>query len=272
VHSHAIWQNRVRTRHDKTLVRPYRGVSGCGQEWWWHITGDQANPGSHDGAGALAQARQNLARARAENERIGRKIARAQTHRQQQLIDAEVRETRRLLVGALRRHGTDAAALLDEDFLAVADRPSIVQAILAAALTTGAADACDLQLYDPQTTSLRMEALRGFSGEFAALFATVDRTQATACATALNRREAVLVDDVSHSSIFEGSPALEHMRAAGSQAVRSYPLLTADGAVFGVLSLHYRQPAPRRGQPDLVAASAAQALGSRWARLAPPRR
>ena len=89
-----------------------------------------------------------------------------------------------------------------------------------------------------------MEALRGFSDDFATFFATVDRTQPTACTTALNTRETLLIDDVGHSLIFEGSPALQQMRAAGSRAVRSYPLLTADAEVFGVLSLHYRQPGP----------------------------
>ena len=133
----------------------------------------------------MARARQGLALARAEHERIGQEVARAQAHREQLLIDAEVRQTRRLLLQALRWHGTGAAAFLDEDFLAVADRPAIVQAILAAAVSAGAADACDLQLYDPQTASLRMEALRGFSGDFAAFFATVGGTQPTACAAAL---------------------------------------------------------------------------------------
>lgn len=224
--------------------------------------GGQDSPRSGDGAGGLARARQDLALARAEHERIGQEVARVRAHREQLLIDAEVRQTRRLLLRALGRPGAGAAAFLDEDFLAVADRPAIVQAILAAAGTAGAADACDLQLYDPQTASLRMEALRGFSGDFAAFFATVGSTQPTACAAALNTGRAVLVDDVCRSPVFAAGPALEHLRAAGSRAVRSYPLLTADGGVFGVLSLHYRQPAPRRGQPDLVAAAAAQALRS----------
>lgn len=38
-----------------------------------------------------------------------------------------------------RRHAADVTAFLDEDFLAVAGRPAIVQAILVAAMATGAA-------------------------------------------------------------------------------------------------------------------------------------
>jgi GAF domain-containing protein len=135
-----------------------------------------------------------------------------------------------------------------------------VAAIVDAALTTGAADFCDLQLYDPATASLRMEAVRGFSRDFATFFATVDGGQQTACAAALHARHAVLVDDVDESPVFAGSPALEQLHVAGSRAVRSYPLLAASGEVFAVLSLHYSQTAPRHGMPDLVAAGATHAL------------
>ena len=76
----------------------------------------------------------------------------------------------------------------------------------------------------------------------------------------MNAREAVIVDDVNDSPVFAGSPALEQLRVADSRAMHSYPLLTADGGVYGVLSLHYHQPSPRRGVPELIAAGAAHAL------------
>ncbi len=116
-----------------------------------------------------------------------------------------------------------------------------------------------------------MEGLRGFRDDFAAFFATVDRTQPTACTTALNTRRAVLVDDVNHSRIFADGPALEHMSAAGSRAVRSYPLLIANGAVVGVLSLYDHQVAPQGGKPGLVAAAATQALRTQWVHRREPR-
>jgi hypothetical protein len=230
--------------------------------------GDRDWPRAHDGAGSLSGARRALVRARADREwaaaerqRAEQRVARMQADAQQRLIDAEVAETRRLLLKALRRRGgTGAAAFLDEDFLAIADKPAVVAAILDAATTAGGADFCDLQLYDPVTASLRMEALRGFSADFAVFFATVDATSPTACAAALTTRQAVLVDDVAHSPVFDASPALVQLRAAGSRAVRSYPLLAASGELYGVLSLHYRQRAPRRGNPGLVAAAAARAL------------
>jgi hypothetical protein len=211
-----------------------------------------------------------LARARAEHDwatterrRVEQQAARLRARQDQRLIDAEVQETRRALLHALRhRGGTDAVAFLDADFLAVADRPTIVAAILDAAMTAGAADSCDLQIYDPATATLRMHAQRGFKDDFVASFAAVDDILPTACAAALTTRQTVLVDDVTRSPIFLGHPTLEPVRAAGTRAVRSYPLLAPDGDVHAVLSLHYRQPAPRRGVPELVAAGAARALAS----------
>ncbi|WP_433219731.1 GAF domain-containing protein [Dactylosporangium sp. CS-047395] len=167
------------------------------------------------------------------------------------MIDAEVRATRRILLDALRRRaGAEALALIDHDFLAVADRPTIVAAMLDVARTVGRADFSDLQIYDPVTAALRMEAHRGFSDDFLEYFATVGAGQPTACAAAVRTRQAVVVDDVTRNPIFAGQPTLAPIRAAGSRAIRSYPLLTPDGRIHGVLSLHYRRPAPgaRRGR------------------------
>lgn len=49
------------------------------------------------------------------------------------------------------------------------------------------------------------------------------------------------------------------MLAAGSRAVRSYPLLVADGSVGAVLSCHYHQP-PTHEDAAVVATGAALAL------------
>jgi hypothetical protein len=70
----------------------------------------------------------------------------------------------------------------------------------------------------------------------------------------------VLVDDVTRSEIFAGQQSLEVMRAAGSMAVHTYPLLNAAGEITGMLNFHYRNPGPPRGRPELVAAGAARAL------------
>ncbi|WP_433061137.1 GAF domain-containing protein [Dactylosporangium sp. CS-033363] len=211
--------------------------------------------------GRLLTARADYHRAATDRQRIEDQVAEIRAHEQQGMIDAEVRATRRILLDAVRRRaGAEALMLIDRDFLAVADRPTIVAAMLDVARTVGRADFCDLQIYDPTTAALRMEAHRGFSDEFLEYFATVGEGQPTACAVAVRTRQTVVVDDVTRNPIFAGQPTLAPICAAGSRAIRSYPLLTPDGRIHGVLSLHYRRPAPAAGAADLVAASAAHAL------------
>ena len=66
-----------------------------------------------------------------------------------------------------------------------------------------------------------------------------------ACGTALQRAEHVIVDDVQKSPVFERTPALEVMVAAGARAVQSTPLVSRSGRVLGMFSTHY-QHAPQQ--------------------------
>lgn len=178
---------------------------------------------------------------------------------QQGLIDAEVRETRRVLLhGLWRRGGAQAGAILDEDFLAVADLPTVCAAIVDAAITVGAARCADLQLVDGRSGALRLAAQHGFPTRFLDFFATVHASHPTACAMALATGRPVFVDDVARSPVF-ARETLEPMLDAGSRAVYSYPLRTSDGTV-GVLSFHHSRPMSRDGGAVLVAHSAAEAL------------
>jgi hypothetical protein len=52
------------------------------------------------------------------------------------------------------------------------------------------------------------------------------------------------------------------MLSAGSRSLYSYPLLSATGAVLGVLSFHARRPVPRQAQAAAVARTAALALAA----------
>ena len=66
-------------------------------------------------------------------------------------------------------------------------------------------------------------------------------------------------DGNDRSSIFRGRPAMDVLLAAGTRAVASYPMLTAGGDPFGVLSFHYDgRPPPARAAD--VTSSAARAL------------
>lgn len=201
----------------------------------------------------------------AERRRIEHQVAEMRAHLQQSAVDAEVTQTRRLLLHEMRRRaGSHGLGFLDPDFLALADRPAIAEAVVDAAVTSGGADFCDLQSYHPETAGLRIEAQRGFGDDFLRFFATVGPGQATPCAEAAARREAVLIDDVLRSPIFHGQATLEPVTEAGSRAIYSYPLLDVHGTLHGVLSLHYRKPSPRQGMQQLVAAGAARALTASW--------
>lgn len=123
--------------------------------------------------------------------------------------------------------------LVDVEFLAVADRPALTRAVLVAALTL--ADACDLQLLDYHHR-LNISAHHGFDASFLNFFATVESTDATACAHTLRTGLPVLVDDVARHPIFAGHPTRDALLDAGSGAVASYPLHALNGTTFGVLS------------------------------------
>jgi GAF domain-containing protein len=194
---------------------------------------------------------------------VARTAARIIAVQQQNLIDAEVRATRRELVRAIRRHSEHTVAFLDEDFLAVADQAAIQLAIVEAAITVGGALRADLQLYDARAGLLRMAGQHGFPGQFLSYFAAIDKAQGTACSEVLSRREPVLVDDVSRSPIFRTQLTLEIMLDVGSHAVYSYPLHTAGGGLIGVLSFHHRIPIVQDGRTELVAHCAAYALTAR---------
>jgi anti-anti-sigma factor len=212
--------------------------------------------------GSMDRRRAVARRERAEDDHI-----RIVAMLQQRAIDREVHATRQLLLARVRgRLRVDPQAAFGEDFLAVADTPVVLDAILLAASVVGAADACDLQIYAPDTGALHLTGQVGFTPEFLTYFATVGPGQPTACAAAATTGEPVIIDDITHSPIFVGHPTLDVMLAAGSLAVQSHPLHDDDGQLLGVLSFHYRTTSPRRGNPELVAWSAARAL----TRMPPP--
>jgi hypothetical protein len=197
----------------------------------------------------------------APSEVLAVREARIAAASQQRIVDSEVRITRTALLRALRRrsdgHGLD---FLAEDFLALADGPTLFRAILDAATGPGGGASADLQLYDRRTGVLRIAAHHGFPREFLAFFATVGASAPTACAAAVVSGAPVLVDDVTRSAIFAGRSTLEPMLAAGSRAVSSYPLRTPRGEILGVLSFHHRTPRPGLGRTAAIADGAARAL------------
>src|SRR5581483_2448073 len=118
----------------------------------------------------------------------------------------------------------------------------LLRDILAAAIDITGADMGNIQLLERDR--LRIVVHQGLSDAFLAFFNAVEAHDA-ACGTALARGERVVVDDVTTSPIFVGTPALDAMLAAGARAVQSTPLVSRSGRTLGMFSTHYRH-APAR--------------------------
>lgn len=104
-------------------------------------------------------------------------------------------------------------------------------------LATGATMG-DAQLVDVSDGSLRLEQHRGLPREFVTFFATIDDTS-TACATALQRRERVVVTDVAADPVFAGAASRDIILDAGIRAQQSTPLLATPSRCIGMVSTHY---------------------------------
>jgi hypothetical protein len=145
-------------------------------------------------------------------------------------------------------------------------RGALSEALDEAIAVTGA-DMGNLQLFDPVTKTLRIEAQRGFRNPFLAFFQRVGEGEA-ACGAALEGTRQVVVDDVTDSAIFPPGPALEVMLDARARAVQSTPLVGPSGLVLGVLSTHFRRPRRhRQGELRAVAVVAQRLAGTVERRL-----
>jgi PAS domain S-box-containing protein len=140
------------------------------------------------------------------------------------------------------------------------DSTSLLEEIVDAAIAITAADMGNVQLLDQGTGTLKIVASRGFEAPFLEFFTAVHRGDAS-CGAAMQSAERVVVEDVTTSPVFAGTPALDAVLAAGVRAVQSTPLLCRSGRLVGILSTHYRvsrRPADRDLRVlDLLARQAA---------------
>jgi GAF domain-containing protein len=99
-------------------------------------------------------------------------------------------------------------------------------------------DLGNIQLLDPQTGKLVIAAQRGFGLGFLDHFSTVGLEDDSACGRAMRDRGSVFIPDVTTDPLFASHRSVA--QAAGFRAVKSTPLINQDGALFGVLSTHFR--------------------------------
>ncbi len=138
---------------------------------------------------------------------------------------------------------------ISERFVGQGDLQEILDEIVETAIAITHADMGNIQLFDASSGSLQIMANHGFEQPFLDYWNSVHKGQG-ACGTALGRGERVIVEDVTKSPIFVGSPALQVQLDAGVRAVQATPLLNRSGNPLGMLSTHYRTPR-RPDEPDL---------------------
>jgi PAS domain S-box-containing protein len=162
-------------------------------------------------------------------------------------------------LAAMKRLQEMIERILQDDSL-----DSILPETVDAAIEIAGADMGSVQLLDRDTGSLRIAASRGLERPVLDYFAHVALDDPTALGVAMRRGERVIVEDVTKSEIFAGTPALDVLIAAGVRAFQSTPLMSRSGALIGLLSTHYRSP----GRPqerdlrvlDLLGRQAADAI------------
>ncbi|MGD1018911.1 MAG: MASE1 domain-containing protein [Verrucomicrobiia bacterium] len=144
-------------------------------------------------------------------------------------------QTRRDLEDTLRLQEVSRRFVQHEDI------QTLLNAFLDAAIAITDAERGTLQLADPDTGTLTIVAQRGFAQPFLDFFGKV-HDGSSASGAALRRGERVIVEDVTKSQIFVGTPAMGVLLDAGVRAVQSTPLCSRSGVLVGVLNAHYAAP------------------------------
>jgi PAS domain S-box-containing protein len=127
-------------------------------------------------------------------------------------------------------------------FVREGDLNSLLADIMDAAIAIAGADKGTLQLLRPGSDHLEIVAQHGFDKPFLDFFSSVSHVSAAVCGMAMSQGERVIVEDVTKSPIFMGTPALDVQLAAGVRAVQSTPLVDRRGKVIGILTTHWSEP------------------------------
>jgi two-component system CheB/CheR fusion protein len=117
----------------------------------------------------------------------------------------------------------------------------ILDEIVEAAIAISGADMGNIQLVDSASGQLKIAAQRGFQPAWIDFWNDQTNNRG-ACSVAFETRKRVVVEDVTASPIFKGTPALEVQLRAGVRAVQSTPLLDRSGRLIGLFSTHFRAP------------------------------
>lgn len=124
--------------------------------------------------------------------------------------------------------------------------PTLLQAIIDAAIALSGANRGILQLYNLKNQTLVIAAHKGIEPTFLQHFQEVDVNSGTVCAEVLRLKQRVLIDDVTKHPRYKNPPVSDLLKAANICAVQSTPIKARNGEFLGVISTHWSFP----HQPD----------------------
>jgi signal transduction histidine kinase/ActR/RegA family two-component response regulator len=119
------------------------------------------------------------------------------------------------------------------------DMESVLQEVLRAAMSVQGTSLGLLSLCDAERDGLALKVSSGFDEEFLKQVEWVEPGSG-ACGTCYEQRRRVVIEDVEAAPLF--ATYREAARRAGFRACHSTPLITRNGHIIGVLSVHFRQP------------------------------
>jgi len=156
--------------------------------------------------------------------------------RSEEALEAATERLAQDLDVMMRLHG------LATRFVRAGDLEAVLDEIVEAAIAITHADMGNIQLLDPASRQLKVEAYRGHERWWLDFFDHVPAGPGASCGKALEEGARIVIEDVTTSPVFVDTPALEVQLRAGIRAVQSTPLLGSAGSLVGMLSTHYRTP------------------------------
>ncbi|QOG23441.1 GAF domain-containing protein [Bradyrhizobium sp. SEMIA] len=117
-----------------------------------------------------------------------------------------------------------------------------MQEVLISAIGAAQADLGTVQRYDSAEDCLRIVASCGFPDEALNVFRIVRRDTNSTCAATLRKRMRTVVGNIAASYLFVGTSELVALQEVGVAAAHSAPIIVDKGRLWGVLTVHFRQP------------------------------
>lgn len=114
--------------------------------------------------------------------------------------------------------------------------------VLRIAIGAAQADFGTVQHYDSTEDCLKVVASYGFPDQALSLFQIVRRDTNSTCAATLKQRMRTIVGNIAASYLFVGTSELAALQRAGVAAAHSTPIIVDNGLLWGVLTVHFREP------------------------------